>query len=138
MTRGESSKKKRKCKIKHCSAMFNAAWCDFSSKGDILKLHNMCPNPKLERQNQITFTPRQFQMEGAGFKNKVEKIFKETKSARIKVLKHGANVAAPLIRMDFAGKSIKPQIGQATTTIFKSTSGGDVLSLTDIFFTGCV
>ena len=54
--------------------MSNKAWCDLKRKGDILKLQGMYPNPKCKCQKQITFTPRQFQFEGVGFKN--QKIWK--------------------------------------------------------------
>ena len=32
------------CKHGHCSPMSNSAWCDLKSNGDILKLHDKCPN----------------------------------------------------------------------------------------------
>ena len=53
--------------------MLNTAWCDSNSKWDILKLHVMCPNPKSKRQKHISFSPRQFQLEGAGFEKKYKK-----------------------------------------------------------------
>ena len=33
-----------------------------------LRLHCFCPNHKFKGQKQITVTPKQFQMDGAGFK----------------------------------------------------------------------
>ena len=68
MTRGKEFIKKRKCKSNHCSAMSNQAWCDLNSRGDTFKLH-FCHNPKGKCQNQISFTPRQCQVEEAGFEN---------------------------------------------------------------------
>ena len=69
MTRGEDVMKKEKCWNKHCSPMSNQAWCNSISKGDILKLHDYCHTPKCKCQKQITFNPRQFQLEVSGFQN---------------------------------------------------------------------
>ena len=71
MTRGEDFMEEGKCKRNPCSALSNTAWCDLNSKGDLLKMHDHCSNPKRKCQKQITFTPRQFQLEGAGFKNTI-------------------------------------------------------------------
>ena len=46
MTRAEDFMKKAKCKNNHCSSMSNSAWCDLNSKGDILKLHDLCSDSK--------------------------------------------------------------------------------------------
>ena len=43
--------------------MSNSAWGDLYSKGDILKLHGKCPNPKCNCQKIITFTPHQYMLE---------------------------------------------------------------------------
>ena len=59
MTKGEDFMKKGSCKNKYCSAMSNSAWFDLNSKGNILKLHNKCPNPKCNCQKMITFTTHQ-------------------------------------------------------------------------------
>ena len=43
----------------------------------------MCHNPKCKCQKQITFTPKQFQLEGAGFKNTMKnKDIKDLKQHR--------------------------------------------------------
>ena len=55
MTREEDFGKRGKCKIKHCSAMSNAAWGDLNSKSDLFKLHDMCPNPKCKCHKQLSF-----------------------------------------------------------------------------------
>ena len=44
--------------------MSTSASCDLNSKVDILKLHDKCPNPKSNCQKVITFTPRQYLLEG--------------------------------------------------------------------------
>ena len=61
--------KKAKCKNSHYSTMSNSALIDLYNKGDILKLHDIYHNPKSKCQKQITFTPRQFQLEGSGLKS---------------------------------------------------------------------
>ena len=33
--------------------MSNSAWCDLNSKGDILQLHEKCPNPKCNCQKSL-------------------------------------------------------------------------------------
>ena len=53
--------------------MSNSAWCDLKSKGDILKLHDKCPNTKCNCQKLITFTPHQYMLEGGLRKNKAQK-----------------------------------------------------------------
>ena len=53
--------------------MSNSAWCDLKNKSDILKLHDICDNPRCKCQKQITFNPRQFQLEGSGFRNTMRK-----------------------------------------------------------------
>ena len=73
MTKGEKFTKKAKCKNNHCSSMSNSAWCDLNNKGNIFKLQGKCPNNKCSCQKLITFTPRQSQLEGNGFKNIMKK-----------------------------------------------------------------
>ena len=58
--------------------MSNSTWCDSNSKGYTLKLHDSCHNPKSKCQKQITFTPRQFKLEGSGFKSTMRNIFEGT------------------------------------------------------------
>ena len=81
MTGGEDFIKKGRCSKNHCSSMSSSAWTDLNSQGNILKLHDKCPNPKCNCQKIITFTPHQFQLEGAGFKNAMKKIFKGSQTA---------------------------------------------------------
>ena len=47
----------------------------------------MCHNPNCKRQKQKTFSPRQFQLEGNGFKNTMKKKFKGSQTAWNKFLK---------------------------------------------------
>ena len=65
-----------KCKHGHRSAMSNSAWCDSNKNCTVLKLHDMCNNPKCNCQKQITFSPGQLQLESNGFKNTMKKILK--------------------------------------------------------------
>ena len=53
--------------------MSTSAWCDLNSERDVLKIHDLCHNPEAKCQKQFTFAPRQFQLEGAGFKNTMKK-----------------------------------------------------------------
>ena len=79
MTKGEEFIKNAKCTHGHGSAMSNSAWCDLNKNCTVLKLHDMCHNPKCKCQKQITFGPRQFQLDGAGFKNTMKKNLKAAK-----------------------------------------------------------
>ena len=132
MTRAESFMKRGKCSKNHCSSMSNSAWTDLNSQGNILKLHDKCPNPKCGCQKIITFTPKQYMLEGGSIKSKLQKIFRGTKTAWDKFLKPALNMASPYIGMAVSAQTKKPKIGQATTNILKSKSGGKILSLTDM------
>ena len=57
MTPGENYVEKGKCKSNQCSAMSNIACCDLNDEGDILKLHDRCPNSECFCQKIISFTP---------------------------------------------------------------------------------
>ena len=76
MTRGQDFIKSAKFTHGHRSAMSNSAWRDLNKNCTVLKLHDMCHNPKCKCQKQITFSPNQFQLEGAGFKNTMKKILR--------------------------------------------------------------
>ena len=128
--------KKGKCSKDHCSSMSNQAWTDLNSQGNILKLHDKCPNPKCGCQKIITFTPNQFQLEGGSIKSKLQKVFRGTQTAWNKFLKPAINATAPFIGMAVSAKTKKPEVGQATTSILKSISGGKILSLTDMLGRG--
>ena len=136
MTRAESFIKNAKCSHGHRSAMSNSAWCDLNKNCTVLKLHDFCHNPKCKCQKQITFSPNQFQLEGAGFKNTMKKIFKGSQTAWNKFIKPGLKMATPLISAAVAAKTKNPQSAQVTNTILKSLTGGKVLSLTDMHGNG--
>ena len=55
--------------------MSNSAWCDINSEGDTLKSHDISHNPKCKCRKQFMFSPRQFQLEVAGFKSTMREIF---------------------------------------------------------------
>ena len=59
--------------------MSSSAWTDLNSKGNLLKLHDKCPNPECGFQKIVTFTPRQYMLEGGSIKSKLQKIIKGTK-----------------------------------------------------------
>ena len=81
MTKGENFFRNAKCKHGHRSAMSNSAWCDLNKKCTVLKLDDMCHNPKSNCQKKITFTHRQFQLKGGSVKIKLKSIFEETQTA---------------------------------------------------------
>jgi len=83
MTKGENFIKNAKCKQGHRSAMSNSAWCDLNKNGTVLKLHDMCHNPKCKCQKQITFSPKQFQLEGGSIKANFKKFLEELKKLGI-------------------------------------------------------
>ena len=95
MTEGEDSIKRGKCKNNHCSFMSNSAWIDLNSKGNILNLHEKCPNSKCGCQKIITFTLHQFMLEGGSIKGKLQKTFRGTKKAWDSFIKPGLKLAAP-------------------------------------------
>ena len=96
----------------------------------------MCHNPKCNCQKQITFTPKQFQLEGGSIKSKLHKLFRGTQTAWNKFLKPAVNVAAPFIGMALGSKTRNGKVGQATTNILKSIRGGKILSLAHIHGNG--
>ena len=49
MTRGESFVENAKCTHGHRPAMSNSAWCDLNNDCTVLKLHEMCHNPKCNK-----------------------------------------------------------------------------------------
>ena len=132
MTRKKDFIKKANCKNNHCSSMSNSVWCDLNNKGNILKLHDKCPNPKRNCQKINTFTPHQYKLEGGSIICKLQKFFKGTKKAWDGFIKPGLKMAAPLISAAVSAKTKNPQSAQVTNSILKSLTGGKILSLTDI------
>ena len=70
----------------------------------MLKLHDVCNNPKCKRQKQITLIPKQFQLEGAGFKNTMKKLFKVTEKTWNNFIEPGLKIATPNISAGAAAK----------------------------------
>ena len=116
--------------------MSNSAWCDLNKNCTVLKLHDMCHNPKCICQKQITFSRNQFQLEGGGFKNTMKKIFKGSQTAWKNIIRPGLKMATPLISAAVAAKTKNPQSAQVTNSILKSLTGGKILSLTDMLGNG--
>ena len=48
-----------------------------SHKGNTIKLHDKCPNPKCNCQKIIIFTLHQYMLQGGSIKNKTAKNFSE-------------------------------------------------------------
>ena len=131
MTRAEDFMQKEDVKI-NTLTMSNNAWCYLNCKGDILKPHYKSPNPKCNCQKLISFTPRQTMLECNGFKNTMKKIFRGSQTTWKKFLKPALIIASPYIDMVVSAQTKYPKIGQATTIIWKSISGGKILSLTNM------
>ena len=136
MTRGQDFIKNAKCTHGHRSAMSNSAWCDLNKNCTVLKLHDMCHNPKCKCQKQITFSPNQFQLEGAGFKNTMKKTFEGSQTAWNKCLKPALKIATLIISAGVAAETKNPQSAQVTNSILKSLTGGKISSLTDMHGNG--
>ena len=83
-------------------------------------------------QKQVTFTPRQFQLEENGFKKFYQKNVRGTESVLNKFLKPAVNVAAPFIGMAVGAKSKTSEVAEAATNILKCMSGGKLLPLIDM------
>ena len=83
MTREQGFIESAKCTHGHRSAMSNSAWCDLNKNCTVLKLHDMCHNPKCKCMKQIFFSPKQFQLEGSGFRDTKKKNLKDLRQRRI-------------------------------------------------------
>ena len=132
MTKGEDFVRNAKCDHGHRSAMTNSAWCDLNKNCTVLNIHVMCHNPKCSCQKQITFSPKQYMLEGNGFQNTLKKIYRGSEKAWNKFLKPAVSIAAPFTAMAVGAKTKNPKVAQATTNNLKSISGGKILSLTDM------
>ena len=132
MNRAENFVINAKCTHGHRSAMSNSAWCELITSCTVLKLHDMCHNPKCNCQKQITFTPQQFQLEGGSIKRKLQKLIKGTRTAWQKLHEPALKITSPNIGMAVGARTKNPQIGKDTSDILKSGSRGKVLSKTDM------
>ena len=75
-------------------------------------------------------------LEGGSINSKLQKIFRGTQTAWNKFLKPAIIATALFIGMAVSAKTKNPKIGQATTNILKSISGGKISSLTDMHGNG--
>ena len=132
MSRAESFMKSTKCKHGDRSTMSNNAWCDLNKNYTVLKLNDMCHNPKGNYQMQITFTPIQFQLGVGSNKIKLQNLIKGTQAAWNSFMKTGLKMATPLISVDVTAKTKNPQSAQITSKILKTLRSGKILSLTDM------
>ena len=96
----------------------------------------MCHKPKRKCQKQITFSPNQFQLEGAGFKNTLKNLFKGSQTAWNEFLKPLMKIATPIISAGVAMQTKNPQSAQVTSNKLKSLTGCKILSLTDMHGNG--
>ena len=128
MTRGQDFIKNANYTHGHRSAMSNSAWFDLNKNCTVLKLHDMCHNPKGKCQKQIIFSPRHFQLEGGSIRSKLQKIFKGTQTTWNMSLKPDLKMATPLISAAVAAKTKNPQSAQITSSILKSLTGVNIVN----------
>ena len=60
--------------------MSNPACSDLISKGDMLKIYDVCHNLECICRKQVTFNARQFQLERSGFKKNEKNIQRDWKN----------------------------------------------------------
>ena len=102
----------------------------------VLKLHDMCHNPRCNCQKQITFTPKEFQLEVGSNKSKLQKIFRGTKKVWDNFIKSGLKTASPMISTAIAAKTKNPQSVQITNNKLKTLTSVKILGLTDTYGRG--
>ena len=96
----------------------------------------MCHKPKCNCRERIIFTPKQFQVEIGSIQSKLQKTDKATQTAWNKFPKPAINATVPFKGMTVIAKIENPKVGQVTTNILKSISGGRIVSLTDMHGNG--
>ena len=101
-----------------------------------MKLHDKGPNPKCNCHKVITFTPRQYLLEGGSIKVHLKSIFRGNKKAWDSFIKRGLKMATPLISAAVAAKTKNPQTAQITKKFLKTLTGGKILPLTDMHGNG--
>ena len=69
-------------------------------------------------------------------KRPLKKILRKSQTNWNKFLKPALNLAGPFIGMPVSAETKNPRIGQATANILGNLSGGEILSLTDIYGNG--
>ena len=114
----------------------NIAWCDLNKDCTVLKVRDMCHNPKCDCQKQITFTPKQIELEGGSIKSKPPKIFRGTQTIWKKFLRPAIIASAPFLGSAVSATTKNTKVGQATTNFFENISGGKILSLSDLHGNG--
>ena len=87
-------------------------------------------------RNKLLSPPKQYMLEGNGFKNTKKKVSQQSQTAWNSFLKPAVNIAAPFIGVAVGAKTKNPKFAQATTNILKSISGAKILSLTDLHGNG--
>ena len=88
--------------------MLYLSWCDLNIKGTLLKANDKCPNPKCKCQKQTAFTPKKYQLGGAGFDDKLQKPFMGTETTWSKFIKPSLQIATPLISAAVAAQTRNP------------------------------
>ena len=83
----------------------------------------MCPNSECKFQKKTTFTLKQFQLEGSGFKSKLKKN-KASEKVLNNFIEPGLKIASPFVSEAVAAKTKNFQAPQKTSNILASQSNG--------------
>ena len=126
------------CKNNLCSSVSNAAWCALNSRRNIFKLHDICNSPKCKCLKQISFTPKQLQLEGGSIKSELKKTFKGTAKAWNSFVKPKIYTLEPVIGTAVAAKTKNTQSAKIYSNTLKCISRGIILSLTVMLVTDFV
>ena len=109
--------------------MSNFSWCKLYNKFNLPQLHDMSPKHICKSQKLITFTPNQFQLEGARLGNTMKKKFEQTEKMWSTSIKPGLKITSPHISTGVAAKTKNPQMAEITYFFLKSFTGRRVLNL---------
>ena len=99
----------------------------------------MCVKSGCKCQKQLTFSPEQYQLEGGSIENKMEKFLQRDGKNLEKTFRTGFENSMTMYRAAISVKRKRQhKIGEATSTILKSISGGKILSSTDMLANGLI
>ena len=85
-----------------------------------MKLCDLFNNPRCKCQKKITLTPKQFPLEGTGFKKTMEKIVQKSDKMWNNFNEPGLKIASPIVSAGVAAKSRNPPENEGTSKNLKS------------------
>ena len=95
------------------------AWCALNSRGVILNLHDICHNSRFSCPKQSTFTLRQIQLEGIGFRHILHRFSEGTQTTWNNIFDPALNIASPYIEKAVSAKTKNPKSGETTSITLK-------------------